>query len=95
MRISNLLATVLEYFIYLLIARVIVDYIRIFKRDWRPRGVILVIVESIYSITDPPMRFLARYIPPLRLGGVSLDLSFIVLFMAVRFLQQAILLSGF
>ena len=47
MRISNLLATVLEYFIYLLIARVIVDYIRIFKRDWPPRGVILVIVEAI------------------------------------------------
>lgn len=95
MRISTLLATVLEYFIYLLIARVIVDYIRIFKRDWRPRGIILVIVESIYSITDPPMRLLSRYIPPLRLGGVSLDLSFIVLFMAVRFLQQALLLSGF
>ena len=95
MRISSLLATVLEYFIYLLIARVIVDYIRIFKRDWRPRGIILVIVESIYSITDPPMRLLSRYIPPLRLGGVSLDLSFIVLFMAVRFLQQALLLSGF
>ena len=95
MRISTLLATVLEYFIYLLIARVIVDYIRIFKRDWRPRGIILVIVESIYSITDPPMRLLSRYIPPLRLGGVALDLSFIVLFMAVRFLQQALLLSGF
>ena len=95
MRISTLLATVLEYFIYLLIARVIVDYIRIFKRDWRPRGIILVVVESIYSITDPPMRLLSRYIPPLRLGGVSLDLSFIVLFMAVRFLQQALLLSGF
>ena len=95
MRISSLLATVLEYFIYLLIARVIVDYIRIFKRDWRPRGIILVVVESIYSITDPPMRLLSRYIPPLRLGGVSLDLSFIVLFMAVRFLQQALLLSGF
>lgn len=42
-------------------------------------------VESIYSVTDPPMRFVGRYVPPLRLGGVSIDLSFIVLFMVVRF----------
>jgi YggT family protein len=45
------------------------------------------LVELVYSITDKPMRFVGRYIPPLRLGAVSLDLSFIVLFFGVQLLM--------
>ncbi len=62
-----------------------------FSRNWRPTGFIAVLVELIYSITDKPMRFVARYIPPLRLGGVSLDLSFIVLFFGIRLLQNLLI----
>ena len=43
--------------------------------------------ESVYTLTDPPVKFFRRFIPPLRLGGVALDLSFIVLFFAVQILQ--------
>jgi YggT family protein len=42
--------------------------------------VILVIAELIYTVTDPPIRLLRRLIPPLRLGGISLDLGFTLLF---------------
>lgn len=86
MSISHLIVTVANIFLYALLARVILDYVRMFKPNWRPRGLMLPFVESIYSVTDPPMRFVGRYVPPLRLGGVSIDLSFIVLFMSVRFL---------
>ena len=58
-----------------------------FARNWRPSGISLYLVEAIYAITDQPMRFVGRYIPPLRLGAVSLDLSFIVLFFAVQLLM--------
>lgn len=85
MSISNLILTLANIFLYALLARVIFDYIRMFRPQWQPRGLILMFVESIYSVTDPPMRFVGRYVPPLRLGGVSIDLSFIVLFMVVRF----------
>lgn len=95
MQISLLLAKVLQYFIYLLIARVIVDTIRNFKRDWRPRGFLLIVVETIYSITDPPMRFIGRFVPPLRIGMVAFDLAFIVLFLLVRMLQFLLLSSRF
>ncbi|CAB4988219.1 unannotated protein [freshwater metagenome] len=36
------------------------------------------------------MRFVQRFIPPLRIGGVALDLSFIVLLIAINIAQTAI-----
>ena len=87
MRIGSLLAGVLQLFLFALLARLILDYVRMFARNWRPKGLGLMIVELVYAITDKPMRFVGRYIPPLRLGAVSLDLSFIVLFFGVQILM--------
>ncbi len=87
MRIGTLLADVLQLFLFALLARLILDYVRMFARNWRPKGIALLLVELVYSITDKPMRFVGRYIPPLRLGAVSLDLSFIVLFFGVQLLM--------
>ena len=87
MRIGTLLADVLQLFLFALLARLILDYVRMFARNWRPKGFGLMLVELVYSITDKPMRFVGRYIPPLRLGAVSLDLSFIVLFFGVQLLM--------
>jgi YggT family protein len=67
-------------FLILLIGRFIFELVQSFARDWHPRGVILVIAEGIYTVTDPPLRLLRRLIPPLRLGGISLDLGFMLLF---------------
>jgi YggT family protein len=63
-----------------------------FSRTWRPKGILLYFVEAIYTITDPPMKFVGRFVPPLRLGAISLDMSFIVLFFATQLLIG--LLSG-
>jgi YggT family protein len=70
-------------FLLLLIARLVMDYVFIFARSYEPRGPVVVVLEIVYSITDPPLKFLRRFIPPLRLGGISLDLSFLVLFVIV------------
>ena len=80
-------ARFLQVFILALFARLILDYVRMFKPNWFPRGVMLWFAESVYTLTDPPVKFFRRFIPPLRLGGVALDLSFIVLFFAVQILQ--------
>ena len=40
--------------------------------------------EVIYTITDPPLKALRRVIPPLRLGSITLDLSFLVLVVLVQ-----------
>lgn len=71
-------------FLLLLIARLVFEYVFLFARDYTPRGIVLVIVEAVYTITDPPLKLFRRFIPPLRLGSVSLDLSFIVLFILVQ-----------
>jgi YggT family protein len=44
------------------------------------------LVEAIYTITDRPMKFVARFVPPLRLGAINLDMSFIVLFFGTQLL---------
>ena len=83
--VGSLLATILQVFLYALLGRLIFDYIQMFSRSWRPRG--LYLVEAIYTITDKPMKFVGRFVPPLRLGAVSLDMSFIVLFFGTQILM--------
>lgn len=79
----GLLRAILFTFLLFLMARLVLDYVQMFARSWRPRGIVLVIAEVVYTVTDPPLRALRRVIPPLRLGSISLDLSFMVLFVAV------------
>ena len=92
LRIGSILHLILQLFLFALLGRLILDYVRMFKPSWRPSGVILFLVEATYTITDRPMNFVRRFIPPLRLGGVSLDLSFIVLFFAIQMLMPLVLL---
>ena len=80
----------LSVFLLLLIGRLILSWVQAYARDWRPRGVLLVIAEGVYSATDPPLRLLRRYIPTLRLGTVALDLSFMLLFLVVLVLWQVV-----
>ncbi|MSO42914.1 MAG: YggT family protein [Candidatus Planktophila sp.] len=90
MRLGSILAGVLQLFLFALLGRLILDYIRMFARNWRPSGISLYFVEAVYAITDQPMRFVGRFIPPLRLGAASLDMSFIVLFFGVQLLMRLV-----
>jgi YggT family protein len=67
----------------LLIARVVVEFIRSFSRDWHPRGLTVVVLEAILTVTDPPVKLLRRLIPQLTIGAVRLDLSIMVLLLVV------------
>lgn len=79
------LAFVLNLYFLVLIARLVFDWIQMFAREWRPRGIVLIVAEGVYSLTDPPLRAVRRVIPPIRLGSVSLDLGFLVVALAVSF----------
>lgn len=91
MLLRNTLLQLLNIFKVALFARIIVDYIRMFARNWRPNTFVIAIFEVIYAITEKPMAFVRRFIPPLRLGGVALDLSFIVLLIAINLAQGVII----
>ncbi|WP_404393118.1 YggT family protein [Humibacillus xanthopallidus] len=66
-------------FFIALIGRFIIDWVQVLARSWRPSGIVLVVAEGIYTVTDPPLRALRKVIPSPSLGGVRLDLSFLVL----------------
>lgn len=78
---------VLLVFYLLIIARLIVETTRSFARSWRPVGAAAVGLEVVFVVTDPPMKALRRVIPPLRLGGISLDISVWVLLLMVWILR--------
>ena len=80
----------LWFYLLLLIGRMIISWIQAFSRSWHPTGVVLVIAEAVYTATDPPLRLLRRYIPTVRLGTVALDLSFMVLFLVILILLDAV-----
>jgi YggT family protein len=86
MFIQSLLIWALQIFLIALFGRVILDYIRIFSPSWRPRGIILVLAEFVYGITDPVIKAVRKVIPPLRMGPVAIDLGFIVIFIGVQLL---------
>ena len=68
---------VLWFYILLVLSRLVADWVQMFARSWAPHGPVLVLMEVIYTTTDPPIRLFRRFVPPLRLGGASLDLSVI------------------
>ena len=88
--VKDVLYYVLWIYLLFLIGRLILSWIQVFSRSWHPTGVVLVIAEAIFTATDPPLRFLRRYIPTVRLGTVALDLSFMVLFLVILILLDAV-----
>jgi YggT family protein len=87
---GTVLFIVCEVLFVLLLARFVFDYVFLFARNWRPSGPLIVLLELIYSATDPPLKALRRVIPPLRLGSVSLDLGFLVLITGVQIIAYQV-----
>lgn len=85
--VGQVLLTLLWIALVLLIARFVLDWVQMLARQWRPRGIVLVICEGLYSVTDPPLRAVRGVIPPLRLGQVMLDLSPMILILGIYILQ--------
>ena len=79
---GQIIEGLLWFFIAMLWIRFVVDWVQIFARSWVPRGPLLVLLEIVYSVTDPPIKALRKVIPPLRLGNFALDLSFILVMIA-------------
>ena len=86
--VGGLINLVLTLFLFLLFARFVVDWVQVFARNWTPKGIVLVVLEVVYSITDPPILFIRRFVPPLRLGAIALDTSFIIVLVSVYLLLE-------
>jgi len=80
--IGSIIQGLLWLFIGCLWVRFIFDWVQVFARSWRPRGIVLVALEAVYSVSDPPIKAIRRIIPPLRLGNFALDLAFLIVMIA-------------
>ena len=85
--VGSIIDTILFIFLALMLIRLVVDWVQIFARSWTPTGPVLFVLEIVYSITDPPILFVRRFVPPLRIGSVALDTSFLIVLVAVYLLQ--------
>ncbi len=88
--VVSLLSTLLYIFLLLLFFRLIMEWVFVFSRGYRPSGFMAMALEVTYTVTDPPLKALRKVIPPLRIGQVSLDLGFIILFIVVRILMGVV-----
>ena len=97
MNVVPVVATIV-YFLLLLYffalwARFVLDLAKSFARQWRPRGVTLVLSEFVFSITDPPIKLVRRALPPLRLGGIALDFAWSAVMLGVIILMAVVAAS--
>lgn len=90
------LSVLINLYMMVLFARVILEWIPFFVRGWRPRGILLVVANALYALTDPPVRWIGRFIPPVRIGeGMTLDIGFLLLFLVLIVAQRFVTLLYF
>jgi len=85
--IGTVFSTVVFLFFLTLIGRLVFDWVQVLSRDWRPKGAVLVVAELVYTVTDPPLRLLRRVIPSINLGGMRIDIAFLVLMVITSLLM--------
>ena len=85
--LASILSSILSLYFLILRVRVVLDWIQVFARQWRPRGGVLVLANLVYALTDPPLRVIRQRVPMARLGGVGIDLSFLVLVFGIWIIQ--------
>ena len=88
--VASIVWFALLVFLLLLIFRLVMEYVFLLARSYKPAGLVAVALELAYSVTDPPLKALRKVLPPLRIGQISLDLGFIVLFIVVRILMSIV-----
>lgn len=88
--VASVILLILWIAIVVLLARFVIDWVQLLARGWRPQGWVAAVCEGIFIVTDPPLRAIRRIIPPLRLGQVALDLSPLVLLIAIQILMSVV-----
>jgi len=88
--LKTVLYYVLALYLLLLIGRLIIDVLQSYSRSWTPTGILARVAELIFITTDPPLRLLRRYLKPVQLGSVALDLSYPLLFLVIVVLLSVV-----
>jgi YggT family protein len=85
--VATIIVVALNLFVVVMWARFILDLVAMLARQWKPRGIVLVLAELVYTITDPPVKAVRRLVPALRAGGVVIDFSWSIVLIAAIILS--------
>ncbi|MBI0063857.1 YggT family protein [Bifidobacterium polysaccharolyticum] len=88
--VRYLVDILIETYLLVLFVRMILDWVLVLSPRCYPRGFVASLIRVIYALTEPPLRWLRRYIPPLPMGRIQLDVSFMVLYAALIIIQVLI-----
>ena len=75
-----IISTLLQVYFYVLLARLILSWFPNPPEALRP------LYGFLFTITDPPLRLVRPLIPPVRMGGMALDLSPILILVLLQVL---------
>jgi YggT family protein len=87
-QIAALLIWLLDIFRLVLLARIILDWVRAMNPSFRPKGIFLILAELAYTLTDWVIKPISKLIKPVKVGGGYLDLSIIALFVLLIILDR-------
>ncbi len=87
-QIAAILIWLLDIFRIVLLARIILDWVRAMNPSFRPKGIFLILAELAYTLTDWAIKPLSKLIKPIKVGGGYLDLSIIALFVVLIILDR-------
>ncbi|MDO4911121.1 MAG: YggT family protein [Corynebacterium sp.] len=93
--VTVLILDILEIFVFVLIARIIIEMIQSYSRQFRPPHWFIVIAEVLFTVTDPVVKAVRRVVPPLRLGNVQLDVSILVIFFAINIVRALVITAAY
>ncbi len=88
--LGTILYWALQLFVYAMFARFIVEFVMSINCGWRPPAILIPVVDLAFTITDPPLKFVRRFVRPVRLGVVALDLAWTIVLIAALFLQRLV-----
>ncbi|MEX2422086.1 MAG: YggT family protein [Actinomycetota bacterium] len=90
MTVLDILCVILTVYTFVLFVRVLVSWAHLF--GFRPpiSGPLRMIIDLLEDVTEPVLRPLRALIPPIRAGGVGLDLSIIIAFVILWVLRAAL-----
>jgi YggT family protein len=88
--VGSLLGLVLWLFWLALIGRIILDWSVVLAGPPAWGGFRAKAIGFFTRITEPVLAPVRRVVPPLRVGGMSIDLAFILVFIAVGVLRSIV-----
>ncbi|TMM15460.1 MAG: YggT family protein [Actinobacteria bacterium] len=86
MGVKTIIAWVIQAYVIVIFARVILSWFPI-----TPGTPMASVARVLYSVTEPVLGPIRRVLPPMRMGGMGLDLSPIVVLIGLQIVSRAVL----